>query len=64
MVEVPSARDLAVVREGVSRGVGEYVLKPFAVETRRERVVRYAQVRTAPGEPSGRAAGKRTVAAR
>ena len=61
-----SARDLAVVREGVSLGVVQYVLKPFTFATLRDRLVRYARVprgggrgeRAGRGGPgAGRAAG-------
>ncbi|MFD9878734.1 response regulator [[Kitasatospora] papulosa] len=50
---VTSARDLAVVREGVSLGVVQYVLKPFTYPTLRDRLVRYAEFRAAAGEASG-----------
>jgi response regulator of citrate/malate metabolism len=50
---VTSARDLTVVREGVSLGVVQYVLKPFTFATLRDRLVRYAEFRTTAGEASG-----------
>ncbi|MEW2545021.1 response regulator [Streptomyces sp. NPDC047002] len=53
VVAVTSARDLALVREGVSLGVVQYVLKPFTFATLRERLVRYAEFRGAAGEASG-----------
>jgi response regulator of citrate/malate metabolism len=53
VIAVTSARDLAVVREGVSLGVVQYVLKPFAFATLRDRLVRYAEFRAAVGEASG-----------
>jgi response regulator of citrate/malate metabolism len=53
VIAVTSARDLAVVREGVSLGVVQYVLKPFAFGTLRDRLVRYAEFRAAVGEASG-----------
>ncbi|WP_051839236.1 response regulator [Streptomyces sp. NRRL F-5126] len=53
VVAVTSARDLALVREGVSLGVVQYVLKPFAFGTLRDRLVRYARFRTAAGEAGG-----------
>lgn len=53
VVAVTSARDLAVVREGVSLGVVQYVLKPFTFATLRDRLVRYAEFRAAAGEASG-----------
>ncbi|MFI9625570.1 response regulator [Streptomyces sp. NPDC052042] len=53
VIAVTSARDLSVVREGVSLGVVQYVLKPFTFATLRDRLVRYAEFRTAAGEASG-----------
>ncbi|WP_395573194.1 response regulator [Streptomyces sp. BK79] len=53
VIAVTSARDLAVVREGVSLGVVQYVLKPFTFATLRDRLVRYAEFRNAVGEASG-----------
>ncbi|MEU8570686.1 response regulator [Streptomyces pathocidini] len=53
VIAVTSARDLAVVREGVSLGVVQYVLKPFSFATLRDRLVRYAEFRAAAGEASG-----------
>lgn len=53
VIAVTSARDLAVVREGVSLGVIQYVLKPFTFATLRDRLVRYAEFRNAAGEASG-----------
>ncbi|GAA1351054.1 response regulator [Streptomyces beijiangensis] len=55
VIAVTSARDLAVVREGVSLGVVQYVLKPFTFPTLRDRLVRYAEFRaaSAAGEASG-----------
>ncbi|MFE3327453.1 response regulator [Streptomyces sp. NPDC059176] len=53
VIAVTSARDLAVVREGVSLGVVQYVLKPFTFSTLRDRLVRYAEFRAAAGEASG-----------
>ncbi|MCX3063592.1 response regulator [Streptomyces beihaiensis] len=53
VVAVTSARDLTVVREGVSLGVVQYVLKPFTFATLRERLVRYAEFRTSSGEATG-----------
>ncbi|MGK5533389.1 response regulator [Streptomyces sp. URMC 129] len=53
VIAVTSARDLAVVREGVSLGVVQYVLKPFAFATLRDRLVRYAAFRAAVGEAAG-----------
>ncbi|WP_353944785.1 response regulator [Streptomyces sp. HUAS MG91] len=53
VIAVTSARDLAVVREGVSLGVVQYVLKPFTFATLRDRLVRYAEYRTSSGEAAG-----------
>ncbi|MEU5219518.1 response regulator [Streptomyces sp. NPDC020807] len=53
VIAVTSARDLSVVREGVSLGVVQYVLKPFAFATLRDRLVRYAEFRASAGEASG-----------
>ncbi|WP_394430287.1 response regulator [Streptomyces sp. SGAir0957] len=53
VIAVTSARDLAVVREGVSLGVVQYVLKPFTFATLRDRLVRYAEYRTSSGEATG-----------
>ncbi|GED84664.1 response regulator [Streptomyces sp. NPDC002405] len=53
VIAVTSARDLAVVREGVSLGVVQYVLKPFTFATLRDRLVRYAEFRAAVGEVGG-----------
>lgn len=63
VIAVTSARDLAVVREGVSLGVVQYVLKPFTFATLRDRLVRYAQFRTAAGEASGQAEVDRALGA-
>ncbi|MFV0127698.1 response regulator [Streptomyces sp. HMX112] len=54
VIAVTSARDLGVVREGVSLGVVQYVLKPFAFATLRDRLGRYAEFRSrsAAGEAS------------
>ncbi|WP_455354221.1 response regulator [Streptomyces sp. SYSU K217416] len=53
VIAVTSARDLAVVREGVSLGVVQYVLKPFSFATLRDRLTRYAEFRASAGEASG-----------
>jgi response regulator of citrate/malate metabolism len=53
VIAVTSARDLAVVREGVSLGVVQYVLKPFTFATLRDRLLRYAEYRTTSGEAAG-----------
>ncbi|MBQ0828112.1 response regulator [Streptomyces sp. RG38] len=62
VIAVTSARDLAVVREGVSLGVVQYVLKPFTFGTLRDRLVRYAEFRGAAGEASGQAEVDRAIA--
>ncbi|MGK5631933.1 response regulator [Streptomyces sp. URMC 123] len=63
VIAVTSARDLAVVREGVSLGVVQYVLKPFAFATLRDRLTRYAEFRATAGEASGQDEVDRTLAA-
>ncbi len=62
MIAVTSARDLAVVREGVSLGVVQYVLKPFTFATLRDRLVRYAEFHAAVGEASGQDEADRALA--
>ncbi|WP_093798970.1 response regulator [Streptomyces sp. Wb2n-11] len=63
VIAVTSARDLAVVREGVSLGVVQYVLKPFTFATLRDRLTRYAEFRAAAGEASGQDEVDRALAA-
>ncbi|GAA0361114.1 response regulator [Streptomyces blastmyceticus] len=63
VIAVTSARDLAVVREGVSLGVVQYVLKPFTFATLRDRLVRYAEFRAVVGEASGQEEVDRALAA-
>ncbi|MGA4839535.1 response regulator [Streptomyces sp. G45] len=63
VIAVTSARDLAVVREGVSLGVVQYVLKPFAFATLRDRLTRYAEFRAAAGEATGQDEVDRALAA-
>ncbi|MEU6079668.1 response regulator [Streptomyces sp. NPDC047108] len=63
VIAVTSARDLAVVREGVSLGVVQYVLKPFTFATLRDRLVRYAEFRATAGEASGQDEVDRALAA-
>ncbi|MGP3925628.1 response regulator [Streptomyces sp. 8N616] len=63
VIAVTSARDLAVVREGVSLGVVQYVLKPFTFATLRDRLVRYAEFRATVGEASGQDEVDRALAA-
>ncbi|MFI1394862.1 response regulator [Streptomyces sp. NPDC020681] len=63
VIAVTSARDLAIVREGVSLGVVQYVLKPFTFATLRDRLARYAEFRAAAGEASGQDEVDRALAA-
>lgn len=42
VIAVTSARDLATVRSAVSQGVVQYLLKPFAFATLRDKLERYA----------------------
>ncbi|MFH8348195.1 response regulator [Streptomyces sp. NPDC018045] len=63
VIAVTSARDLAVVREGVSLGVVQYVLKPFTFATLRDRLLRYAAFRAAAGEADGQEEVDRALAA-
>ncbi|GAA2100316.1 response regulator [Streptomyces albiaxialis] len=44
---VTSARDLTVIREGLSLGVVQHVLKPFTFRTLSDRLRQYAEFRTA-----------------
>jgi len=63
VIAVTSARDLAVVRDGVSLGVVQYVLKPFTFSTLRDRLQRYAEFRSTAGEASGQDEVDRALAA-
>jgi response regulator of citrate/malate metabolism len=63
VIAVTSARDLAIVREGVSLGVVQYVLKPFTFATLRDRLGRYAEFRGAAGEASGQDEVDRAIGA-
>ncbi|WP_129842917.1 response regulator [Streptomyces sp. RFCAC02] len=63
VIAVTSARDLAVVRDSVSLGVVQYVLKPFAFPTLRDRLTRYAEYRAAAGEAGGQDEVDRALAA-
>ncbi|CDR06408.1 MULTISPECIES: response regulator [Streptomyces] len=63
VIAVTSARDLAVVRDGVSLGVVQYVLKPFTFSTLRDRLLRYAEFRATAGEASGQDEVDRALAA-
>ncbi|WP_328302659.1 response regulator [Streptomyces sp. NBC_00435] len=64
VIVVTSARDLGVVRASVALGVVQYVLKPFAFPTLRERLLRYAEFRAkAAGEAAGQDDVDRAMAA-
>lgn len=63
IIAVTSARDLTMVREGVSLGVVQYVLKPFTFATLRDRLTRYAEFRATTGEASGQDEVDRAIAA-
>lgn len=61
---VTSARELAVVREGVSLGVVQHVLKPFTFATLRDRLRQYARFRcvaAAAEQAGGEAASQAEV---
>jgi response regulator of citrate/malate metabolism len=60
VIAVTSARELDVVRSAVSSGVVQYLLKPFAFATLRERLERYAAYRQSVAGPA-RAAGQSEV---
>jgi response regulator of citrate/malate metabolism len=65
VVAVTSARDLGVVRQAVSVGVVQYLLKPFTFPTLRDRLERWARYRDelAGGEASGQDEVDRALAA-
>jgi len=58
---VTSARDLAVIREGVSLGVVQHVLKPFTFPTLRDRLRRYAEFRSTTRSAGGEAGSQAEV---
>ncbi|QPP06476.1 response regulator [Streptomyces bathyalis] len=58
---VTSARDLTVIREGVSLGVVQHVLKPFTFPTLRERLRRYAEFRSTTATSDGEAGSQAEV---
>lgn len=58
---VTSARDLTVIREGVSLGVVQHVLKPFTFPALRDRLRRYAEFRTSAGTAGGEAGSQAEV---
>jgi response regulator of citrate/malate metabolism len=53
VIAVTSARDLAVVRQAVSVGVVQYLLKPFTFASMRDKLERYAKFRTGAGQAAG-----------
>jgi response regulator of citrate/malate metabolism len=55
VIAVTSARDLAVVKEAVSVGVVQYLLKPFTFASLREKLERYAEFHDSAGEVTGQA---------
>ena len=55
VIAVTSARDLATVRAAVSQGVVQYLLKPFAFATLRDKLERYADYRRQMAAASGEA---------
>ncbi|MBQ0865217.1 response regulator [Streptomyces smyrnaeus] len=57
---VTSARDLTLIREGVSLGVVQHVLKPFTFRTLSDRLLRYADFR-ATAEARGEAVSQDEV---
>src|SRR4051812_45896819 len=65
VVAVTSARDLGVVRQAVSVGVVQYLLKPFTFPALRDRLERWARYRDelAVGEASGQDGVDRALAA-
>lgn len=58
---VTSARDLTVIRQGVSLGVVQHVLKPFTFPTLRDRLRRYAEFRSTTGAADGEAGSQAEV---
>ncbi|GAA3469991.1 response regulator [Nonomuraea roseola] len=62
VIAVTSARDLAVVRDAVSLGVAQYLLKPFTFATLREKLLRYAAFRASEGEVTGQGDVDRALA--
>lgn len=58
---VTSARDLAVVREGISLGVVQHVLKPFTFPTLRDRLRNYADFRSSTACADGEAGSQAEV---
>ncbi|GAA2646242.1 response regulator [Nonomuraea recticatena] len=62
VIVVTSARDLAVVRNAVSLGVAQYLLKPFTFATLKEKLNRYADFRASEGEVTGQGDVDRALA--
>ncbi|MEU4721053.1 response regulator [Nonomuraea dietziae] len=62
VIVVTSARDLAVVRNAVSLGVAQYLLKPFTFATLKEKLNRYAAFRASEGEVTGQGDVDRALA--
>lgn len=60
IIAVTSARDLAMVRQAVSAGVVQYLLKPFGAAALHERLDRYARYRSTLGR-TGEATGQDEV---
>ncbi|WP_280715086.1 response regulator [Kitasatospora sp. MAP5-34] len=60
IIAVTSARDLAMVRQAVSAGVVQYLLKPFSSASLRDRLERYARYRDSLAR-SGEATGQDEV---
>lgn len=60
VIAVTSARDLAMVRQAVSIGVVQYLLKPFTFRSLRERLERYRRYRDSL-DRSGEATGQEEV---
>jgi response regulator of citrate/malate metabolism len=58
---VTSARELAVVREGMSLGVVQHVLKPFTFATLRDRLLQYAEFRSSTRADAGRVSSQEDV---
>ncbi|MFE9428004.1 response regulator [Kitasatospora sp. NPDC006697] len=53
IIAVTSARDLAMVRQAVSAGVVQYLLKPFSSAALRDRLENYARYRQTLDRPGG-----------
>jgi response regulator of citrate/malate metabolism len=63
VIAVTSARDLAMVRQAVSAGIAQYLLKPFTFATLNEKLTRYAAFRATEGQASGQGEVDRALAA-